>query len=86
MAVREKDAIGRVCLSLTACKGAKRLSLCACVSVCARVCVCGLLMLTGNHVSGSVIPDCELEAGEAQRGVRQTSALHNHNTNIINIP
>ena len=84
MAVKEKDATGRVCLSVTLCvreteserereRGGKRKkerereTVLACV-----MCVSGvvwLLMLTGNHVSGSVISesDWKLEAGRQRQ-------------------
>lgn len=76
MAVKEKDAIGRVCLSLTVCKRIRereRESDCPCERVCECVlCVSGvvrLLMLRGNHVSGSVISDSDskLEAGKQRQ-------------------
>lgn len=65
MAVKEKDAIVWVCLSLKRIEKKERemLSLRACVLVCVSV-VVRMLMLKGNHVSGSVISDSELEAGK----------------------
>lgn len=70
MAVKEKDAIGWVCLSLTARERAKETVLaCVCVCVLCESGVVRMLMLTGNHVSGSVISDSDskLEAGKQRQ-------------------
>lgn len=76
MAVKEKDAIGRVCLSMTLCvcvreweRERERERDCPCVCVMCMSGVVWLLMLTGNHVSGSVISesDWKLEAGRQRQ-------------------
>lgn len=85
MSVKEKDAIGWVCLSLTVCKRETVLA-CVCVCVLCVLCVSGvvrLLMLRGNHVSGSVISDSdsELEA-ERQKQTQLSSGGHNYGAGI----
>lgn len=77
MAVKGKDTIGRLRLSLTVCKRTKKReteTVVACV-----LCVSGvvrLLMLRGNHVSGSVISDSELEAGRQMQTQHSRGSRH----------